>query len=159
MPRRAFTLIELLVVTAIIAILAAILFPVFAQAKIAAKATASLANIRDLGLAETLYAADYDDRQLLGGNDDAEGPYRLNDVPIKSWGWLLMPYAKSYAIFQDPLAQFEDPVASAPNGLVWAYRTQFGYAFTIHSPCAIDPESGRYEFHPLVATAIADPAR
>lgn len=59
--KRAFTLIELLVVIAIIAILAAILFPVFAQAKAAAKSTATLSNIKQLGTAVHIYAADYDD--------------------------------------------------------------------------------------------------
>ncbi len=59
--RRAFTLIELLVVIAIIAILAAILFPVFAQAKEAAKKTACLANLKGLGMAGLLYAGDADD--------------------------------------------------------------------------------------------------
>ncbi|MDR3689266.1 MAG: prepilin-type N-terminal cleavage/methylation domain-containing protein [Fimbriimonas sp.] len=59
--RSAFTLIELLVVIAIIAILASILFPVFAQAKQAAKKTASLSNVKQLGLAATMYASDYDD--------------------------------------------------------------------------------------------------
>lgn len=59
--KRAFTLIELLVVIAIIAVLAAILFPVFAQAKAAAKASACVSNLKQLGTAWTLYAGDYDD--------------------------------------------------------------------------------------------------
>lgn len=61
MRRKAFTLIELLVVIAIIAILAAILFPVFARAKEAAKKTAGLAQMKQLATAVMMYAADYDD--------------------------------------------------------------------------------------------------
>ena len=59
--RMGFTLIELLVVIAIIAILAAILFPVFAQAKVAAKKSASLSNAKQQGLAQFMYMNDYDD--------------------------------------------------------------------------------------------------
>ncbi len=62
MKNKAFTLIELLVVIAIIAILAAILFPVFAQAKVAAKKTQDLSNIKQMGTALQLYASDHDDR-------------------------------------------------------------------------------------------------
>jgi len=59
--KKAFTLIELLVVIAIIAILAAILFPVFAQAKVAAKKTSALSNIKQLGTSVAIYTADNDD--------------------------------------------------------------------------------------------------
>jgi len=61
LPRKAFTLIELLVVIAIIAILAAILFPVFAQAKEAAKKTTCLSNQKELGAGIQLYLNDFDD--------------------------------------------------------------------------------------------------
>ena len=78
MQKRAFTLIELLVVIAIIAILAAILFPVFAQAKSAAKKTQSVSNLKQLGLAWLLYAGDYDDtlmRQSTGAIADGKVYY------------------------------------------------------------------------------------
>ena len=61
MKIKAFTLIELLVVIAIIAILAAILFPVFAQAKVAAKGAADLSNVKQLALGTVMYSGDYDD--------------------------------------------------------------------------------------------------
>ncbi len=61
MRSKAFTLIELLVVIAIIAILAAILFPVFAQAKLAAKKTVDLSNMKQIGTMMALYGNDYKD--------------------------------------------------------------------------------------------------
>ena len=75
MQRRGFTLIELLVVIAIIAILAAILFPVFAQAREAARKTACLNNMKQLGLGLTMYRQDYDQRDPGPGNQgcDAAG--------------------------------------------------------------------------------------
>ncbi len=74
---RAFTLIELLVVIAIIAILAAILFPVFAQAKVAAKKTADLSNIKQLTTASMIYLTDYDD--VFVGNGEGMVPSTANN--------------------------------------------------------------------------------
>src|SRR5688572_11387890 len=67
MKRRGFTLIELLVVIAIIAILAAILFHVFAQAREAARSTACLSNLKQIGLSVHMYAQDYDEEFPDGG--------------------------------------------------------------------------------------------
>nr|WP_309684864.1 DUF1559 domain-containing protein [Armatimonas sp.] len=66
MQRRVFTLIELLVVIAIIAILAAILFPVFAQAREKARQTACISNLKQIGLAVRMYAQDYDEIYPMG---------------------------------------------------------------------------------------------
>jgi prepilin-type N-terminal cleavage/methylation domain-containing protein len=79
-----FTLIELLVVIAIIAILAAILFPVFAQAKEAAKKTACASNLKNIGLAMTLYQADADDNFP---NTDVVGLWTG-----RRFRWPIMPY-------------------------------------------------------------------
>jgi len=69
MCRRGFTLIELLVVIAIIAILAAILFPVFAQARESARTTACLSNMKQIGLSVKMYSSDYDEEFPMGTYD------------------------------------------------------------------------------------------
>jgi prepilin-type N-terminal cleavage/methylation domain-containing protein/prepilin-type processing-associated H-X9-DG protein len=95
---RAFTLIELLVVIAIIAILAAILFPVFAQAKLAAKSTADLSNLKELDLGLIMYSGDYDDTYPDANSTDANsGSFS------RTWVEKTTPYIKSLPIFQSPL--------------------------------------------------------
>ncbi len=82
--KKAFTLIELLVVIAIIAILAAILFPVFAQAKLAAKKTADLSNMNQIGKAIMMYANDNDDRSMVVDHEAEYGWYDGLQVYVKS---------------------------------------------------------------------------
>lgn len=95
----AFTLIELLVVIAIIAILAAILFPVFAQAKAAAKKTAALSNMKQIILAAQMYLPDFDDayhliRAIQPTGDPLNWAYGSEDM--------LKPYMKNEGIHADP---------------------------------------------------------
>ncbi|MFY9235281.1 MAG: prepilin-type N-terminal cleavage/methylation domain-containing protein [Fimbriimonadaceae bacterium] len=85
MHRRAFTLIELLVVIAIIAILAAILFPVFAQAKDAAKQTHCVSNTKQTALAALMYAGDWDDTLPRHDNNGSCG-YGQNPCDKPDWG-------------------------------------------------------------------------
>lgn len=122
---RAFTLIELLVVIAIIAILAAILFPVFAQAKEAAKKTTCTSNLKQLGTAFHIYATDYDDKFPNPG-----GGTRLLNPPngkIKS-AWIqtnddgsgggIWPYVKS-----KNLTSATGNMFSCPNGINYSGST------------------------------------
>jgi len=133
MVRRAFTLIELLVVIAIIAILAAILFPVFASAKIAAKGTASISNEKQIGSAWVIYANDFDDTAVPMANE-AVGPLLFNGLNYSSWGQLLLQYLKNGDVTQDPLTTPNPSENGIPTSLLWPYRPQFGYAYSIWSP-------------------------
>lgn len=114
--RRAFTLIELLVVIAIIAILAAILFPVFTQAKASAKKTASISNLKQVGLASVMYVDAHDDSMppLFTDNPlDMQYPTAQGFV---YWGLLIQPYAKSTKILLCPADTKDDPATRDASG-------------------------------------------
>ncbi len=129
MTRRAFTLIELLVVIALIAILAAILFPVFAQAKAAAKKTQCLSNLKQLDLAFLMYEDDADDAFPNTGDIGLWGGQRFR--------WPLMPYMA---------------LALQKNGTAGNYTSASG----AQSPllyCPMDDTKGSYD-----GTSYAYPA-
>jgi prepilin-type N-terminal cleavage/methylation domain-containing protein/prepilin-type processing-associated H-X9-DG protein len=102
--RNAFTLIELLVVIAIVAILAAILFPVFAQAREKARALSCLSNMKQIATAVNLYVEDYDERVFFrpGSAKIVMRNNTPNTTNAAKWWNLLMPYIKSDALFACP---------------------------------------------------------
>ena len=109
--RRAFTLIELLVVIAIIAILAAILFPVFAQAREKARQTACLSNLKQMGNAVMMYAQDNDEILPATGwqgpctdpaNPTAAGTNDANFFGFYSFPLAIQPYVKNYGVLVCP---------------------------------------------------------
>lgn len=105
MKQKGFTLIELLVVIAIIAILAAILFPVFAQARDKARQTQCLSNCRQIGIGTQIYAQDYDETLLTLWYYTNEDRYRnpmYQRYSFGMWAPLLMPYIKNKEVFLCP---------------------------------------------------------
>ncbi|MCW5937719.1 MAG: prepilin-type N-terminal cleavage/methylation domain-containing protein [Fimbriimonadaceae bacterium] len=161
MRRKGFTLIELLVVIAIIAILAAILFPVFAQAKSAAKKSLWLQHFKQANIAVVQYMADNQDG-LPPCNMDARSrtgsgacwgcgyPNYPND---QIWVQLVMPYTKSWEIWRVPVDPYSkedklavDPYTNAPYPkghpnyyYAMASRSHVGMNYSFLSPWLYDP--------------------
>ena len=115
MSRRGFTLIELLVVIAIIAILAAILFPVFAKAREKARQTSCLSNVKQATLGLIMYAQDYD--SIWATRDYGVAPNRFG------WTDVIMPYVKNTQMFICPSTR------TAAVCFNTAYGTGYAYSF------------------------------
>ena len=132
-PRRGFTLIELLVVIAIIAILAAILFPVFAQAREKARQSVCLSNNKQIGTAMMMYVQDYDEmfpsQSYNGTTNAALGGQPVDGMPVvgsgivNSFGWnykdRVLPYTKNQQIWLCP--------TNKPNGALRTAAPNMGY--------------------------------
>lgn len=134
MRRRGFTLIELLIVIAIIAILAAILFPVFARARESARRTSCVSNLSQLCKAAMMYGSDYDEFLPVGVTQG-------NPMPNVSFG--LYPYVKSEAAYYCPsvdiLSTYDPTLAHTPDN--WA-AGNVGYYFW--SMDGIHPHTGPF---------------
>jgi prepilin-type N-terminal cleavage/methylation domain-containing protein/prepilin-type processing-associated H-X9-DG protein len=129
----AFTLIELLVVIAIIAILAAILFPVFAQAREKARQTSCLSNTKQMGLGLMMYVQDYDETFF-------PYPWRAETTCVAgrtAWTEVIMPYVKNTGIFNCPSNSFKAPATywrsycmagttASPAGVPVNYEVGYG---------------------------------
>ena len=124
--RRAFTLIELLVVIAIIAILAAILFPVFAQAREKARAISCLSNEKQLGLGILMYVQDYDE----------SFPFGLDNQWKVSWAVTTQPYVKNYQVYRCP----DD--SDMNLGYSWMSSSWAGIPISYGVNGLIDPTNG-----------------
>jgi prepilin-type N-terminal cleavage/methylation domain-containing protein/prepilin-type processing-associated H-X9-DG protein len=163
--KRAFTLIELLVVIAIIAILAAILFPVFAQAKLSAKFAASISNDKQTTIAEIMYGTDFDDRcvpdmdwgnrysDMLGWNWNAGECYA-------PWGWLMLPYVKTADIYQDPTTT-RQPLGWDSYPVTYSEFPQYGYNYSELSPSTSTAPKWGYTMdvrNVVSHTAVAQPS-
>src|SRR5437870_12469206 len=114
MKRRGFTLIELLVVIAIIAILAAILFPVFAQAREKARGASCLSNMKQTATAILMYSEDYDETQVHSQDWTS---FARPDLNGSSFSGLLQPYVKNRQIFICPSNKRRQQ-----QGLDWNYN-------------------------------------
>ena len=98
MKKHGFTLIELLVVIAIIAILAAILFPVFARARMKAQQTTCLSNIKELSLSVLMYVSDFDEM--------FPASWSTSPICCVHWDTMIFPYVKSFQLFNCPATNY-----------------------------------------------------
>jgi prepilin-type N-terminal cleavage/methylation domain-containing protein len=162
--RKGFTLIELLVVIAIIAILAAILFPVFAQAKLMAKAAASTSNQKQLAMSEIMYSGDNDDFSVPStGWGSWSAPFWFGGTAPQTycspWSYELLPYTKNMTITDDPTGPVFSNSANAGLGSNGANSINplYGYDYTVLSGYYQGPSDAAPYEHTVPSAQLAQP--
>lgn len=166
--RNAFTLIELLVVIAVISILAAILFPVFAQAKLSAQKTTDLSNGKQIGAAMLLYEADADDNfptyaasycpsaLIQNPLDPNDGPGGSTGGRHPMWQFEILPYLRSWHVYFAP----GDTVPN--NSSARYHNISYGYNYGYLSKLEISPDPSGCGitgwFSSKATTVVSNPA-
>jgi prepilin-type N-terminal cleavage/methylation domain-containing protein/prepilin-type processing-associated H-X9-DG protein len=147
--RTGFTLIELLVVIAIIAILAAILFPVFAQAREKARQTACLSNCKQIGNAVMMYLQDYDETFPKGAGFPTAAVNGFGPItappgvtPRANWPWYFSPYIKNANIFLCPSSPAKIEDLTKAN---WGINDTMGYNYDGLTREGDDPTRPEYQ--------------
>lgn len=158
--RQAFTLIELLIVIAIIALLAAILFPVFGRARENARRSSCQSNMKQLGLGMLQYSQDYDEKlvQLYFGTN--------NTASQCTWRYMIFPYVKNTQVYFCPSVKYTSPLwtpvdpdwSNTTNGTA-TVEASGASGYSLHrlhrTPGAPTPPSGESSIFPGISQIVA----
>lgn len=153
--KRAFTLVELLVVVSIIAVLAAIAFPVYRMALNSAKRTVCISNFSSIGRAMMMYIANYDDR-VPPVNYQYVNP--SNPGEDRTWVQTLAPYAGDFRLFTCPSDTGRDSMGT-PSGWEGYYRaslrSNLGYNYMYFSPL-LEDQTGKWASYPISMSQVSN---
>lgn len=166
--RRGFTMIELLTTIAIVAILAAILLPVFTAAKDSARKSTCQSNLRQVSIAMALYLQDYDDRFAPPNYRIASDSSAEND---RTWVQVLLPYVRSFTVFKcpsdyskrkDPHATFDEDLVIGDTYSIYykaSQRSNVGYNYAYLAPLVRTRGQSPFTADTRSYAMVAEPAR
>jgi prepilin-type N-terminal cleavage/methylation domain-containing protein/prepilin-type processing-associated H-X9-DG protein len=152
--KRGFTLIELLVVIAIIAILAAILFPVFAQAREKARQSTCLSNFKQIGLGVMMYLQDWDETSPLSRVFPLPGGAACGQKVV-TWKTATLPYVKNFEVYRCPSNRHNKEGDETKGATSLGYPT-FPISYAYNGTVLWTDVSKQV---PLRAAAVTEPAR
>ena len=155
---KAFTLIELLVVIAIIAILASILFPVFARARENARRASCQSNLKQIGLGIMQYTQDYDEHYMGSSRTcKSTADCGTTSTTTSLWMYDLQPYIKSVQVFVCPSDSVGISTTDPATGL-WKYSGSESYGMVGYWNTSLTTPGNTYPFSRAALASIEDPA-